>query len=146
MHMRGPRWDGINTLHMCVFISENVFPWKNQLLLWDGACLEINRTYLSLSVVGRSQSEVFISVHQLYKWHSVLICHNNDFVTQSKTFLTWSLDQAVVSFRFLRNLFYTWIRWNKESQTVTSTVQSQERRKSLAEGASKCMWVFICVG
>ena len=45
------------------------------------------------------------------------------------------LDQAVVSLRFLRNLFYTWIRWNKESQTVTSTVQSQERRKSLAEGA-----------
>ena len=28
MHMQGPRLDGINTLHICVFISENVFPWK----------------------------------------------------------------------------------------------------------------------
>ena len=34
MHMRGPLLDAY--VHMCVFISENVFPWKNQLLLWDG--------------------------------------------------------------------------------------------------------------
>ena len=68
MHMRGPRLDGINTLHICVSLFLKMcFLGKTNCYCETGACLEINRTYLSVSVVGRSQNEVFISVHQLYK-------------------------------------------------------------------------------
>ena len=53
--------------------------------------------------------------------------------------------QAVASLRFLRNLFYTWICWIKESQTLTSTVQNLEGRKNLAErGIKVYVSLYFC--